>query len=1233
MDDDPFNVSNISVAGGFTLTNSTIEFTGCVEEYPVVHNYPYIECRDQNTGGYGDGLGTASTSGDWVFDHDVWFANFQDGLDLLHSGMRSLSVTNSQSIANDGQAYKIGSGDNIIFRNNVAVVNCARIMHLFGDEPASAIVPGVSPCRAAGDGILFSFTDQGSYTVQNNSFTGYNGTMFDLACESGWDYCQNAATVFQNNLVLGYSNTIDGSGQTPGLFYMENASMPANAAWAVRDHNFYYNIRYCAVPLQTGETCDATSPQLTAQPVSPVTSSLSLDNFNFMPTAGSPLNGVGLSLPAVATDINGLLRPSPPSIGAEEYSATGPLKTAEITLTTPSTSTSGQSVTLTATIATISGVVPTGTITFSAGGTVVGTGTVNSAGVATLATSSLTAGLYTVTGSYSGDSNYAAGGSDTALLTVSAAAQVTPQVTLGLSPSIISLAQSTTLTVAVSTQSGIVPTGTISFSVAGIAVGSATLNSSGIATFVTTPLAATIYSVTATYSGDSTYASGSSNAASLTVNAVAKKTPVVTLGLSPSIITQSQSVGLTVAVSTQGGIVPTGTISFSVGGVTVGSATLNSSGIASYSTTPSASGALAVVATYSGDSNYGAGNSNTASLTVNPGTKKTPVVTLGLSPSIITLTQPATLTVAVSTQGGVVPTGTISFSVAGVTVGSASLNGSGIATYSTTPNTTGSLAVTASYSGDSNYAAGGSNSTSLTVNPATKVIPTVTLGLSPSTITLAQSSSLTVAVSTQSGVVPTGTVSFIVAGVTVGSAALNGSGVATYVTTPSAAGSLSVVASYSGDSNYAAGGSNTASLTVNPGAKAVSTVTLGLSPSTINLSQSATATVAVSTQNGVVPTGTVSFSVAGVTVGSAALNGSGVATYVTTPSAAGSLAVTASYSGDPNYSAGGSNTASLTVNQTASSVSVAVAQPEFGFNVIPGSKRRIFATVTNGSTNQVVWTVKSGTATLSSTAGSWIDVIAPTTGSSCSMPLSNGAYSVTSATQFTVEATSVDDATQRADVTFNVCNPAVQVSVVPFYRTLYAKQSADVQSLVVGSVAQNVHWAITSSPNGGDGKLVDTTSRDTVFSATIPGQYQLTATSQADPTKSATAIMYVTGHTIPYASPVTPNQTEPVDCSVDPTLQGSVYDVGPSQAYTTLASVPFPTMAAGSTVRLHNEDMSRITSDRVSRVRADIAGRNSGATDPRVRRSGLGRQCADRRRSRMRRGAAIRAARSADSDC
>ncbi len=1175
MDDNPFNMNNISVAGGFTFTNSTIEFSGCVEEYPVVHNYPYIECRDQNTGGYGDGLGTASTSGDWVFDHDLWFANFQDGLDLLHSGMHSLSVTNSQSIANDGQAYKIGSGDDIVFRNNIAVVNCARILHTFGDEPASAIVNGVSPCRAAGDGVLFSFTDQGTYSVQDNSFTGYNATMFDLFCEGGWDYCQNAGTVFQNNVIVGYTSTIDGGGgNAPGIFYLESGSMPTYSAWAVRDHNFYYNIRYCPTPLQAGETCNTTSPQLTGQPVTPIVSATDLDNFNFMPTSSSPLIGAGIAVPAVVADITGLLRPNPPSIGAKEFTASPPLQSAQVTLTaSPSISSSGETVTLSAAVATIGGVVPSGTITFSTAGATLGTGTLNSAGIATLSTSSLTAGTYTVTGSYSGDSSYAAGGSGTTFLTISSAVKKTPVVTLGLASSTIMLAQSVTLTVAVSTQGGIVPTGTISFSVGGVTVGSTALNSSGIATYVATPSVTGPLAVTASYSGDSNYSGGSSNTTSLTVNQGAKKAPVVTLGLSPSTITLAQSSTVTVAVSTQGGIVPTGTISFSVAGVTVGSAALNGSGVASYVATPSTTGSLAVTASYSGDSNYSGGSSNTTSLTVNQGTKKAPVVTLGLSPSTITLAQSSTVTVAVSTQGGVVPTGTVSFAVAGVTVGSVPLNGSGVATYVAIPSRTGSLAVTASYSGDSNYSGGSSNSVSLTVNPATKTIPAVTLGLSSSTITLAQPVTLTVSVASQGGV-PTGTVSFAVAGVAVGSAPLNGSGVATYVATPSATGSLAVTASYSGDSNYAAASSHSASLTVTSAAKTTPVVTLGLSSSTITLAQPVTLTVSVATRSGVVPTGTISFSIAGVTVGSAALGGAGVASYVTTPSATGSLAVTASYSGDSNYALGNSNSASLNVNPTAATLSIAVGQPEFGFNVIPGSTRRIFATVSNGRTNQVLWTMKSGSATLSSSTGSWIDVTAPATGSSCSMPLANGAYSVTSATQFTVEATSVDDGTQKADVTFNVCNPAVQVSVVPFYRTVYARQSADIQSLVVGSVNQNVHWAITSAPRGSDGKLGDSTSRDTVFAATVPGRYQLTATSQADTSKTATAIVYVTGNVIPSQHPTTPNQTEPVDCSVDPSMTGTVYDVGPSQAFKTLASVPFPTLTAGSTVRLHNEDTS-----------------------------------------------------------
>lgn len=253
-------------------------------------------------------------------------------------------------------------------------------------------------------------------------------------------------------------------------------------------------------------------------------------------------------------------------------------------------------------------------------------------------------------------------------------------------------------------------------------------------------------------------------------------------------------------------------------------------------------------------------------------------------------------------------------------------------------------------------------------------------------------------------------------------------------------------------------------------------------------------------------------------------------------------------------------------------VSITVGEPYYHFNVIPNSTRRIFATVTNGASNQVTWRVKSGSATLGSTSGLWVDVTAGTKGSTCSYTPANaqGQYGVTSSTTFTIEATATDDVTKVSDVTFNVCNPSVSVSVVPFYRALYVNQPADVQSFILGAVDQTVHWAITSQPKGGDGKLSDSTLRDTVFNATVAGRYILTATSNADPSKSSTAIMYVTGNRM--AQKVRPNQTEPVDCTVDPAMLGTVYEVGPSQAFKTLASVPFPTMVPGSTVRVHNED-------------------------------------------------------------
>ena len=262
-----------------------------------------------------------------------------------------------------------------------------------------------------------------------------------------------------------------------------------------------------------------------------------------------------------------------------------------------------------------------------------------------------------------------------------------------------------------------------------------------------------------------------------------------------------------------------------------------------------------------------------------------------------------------------------------------------------------------------------------------------------------------------------------------------------------------------------------------------------------------------------------------------------------------------------------SSTASLALT-IPGPISIGITQPAFGFNVLPGSVRRIYATVTNGLTNAVNWS-ETGGASLSSSAGNWVDVTAPATGSSCSISGTEN-YTITSSRQFTLTAHSEDNPAKTTSITVNVCNPAVQVQVVPFYTTVYSNQPADIQAFVWGVVNRNVTWAITSEPNGGNGVLADTVNQDTVFSASVAGRYTLTATSVADPTKTNTATVYVTGHYMTYN--VTPSETMPVDCTVDPALTGTIYDVGPSQTFKTIASVPWTSLSAGSTVRIHNED-------------------------------------------------------------
>jgi hypothetical protein len=212
-----------------------------------------------------------------------------------------------------------------------------------------------------------------------------------------------------------------------------------------------------------------------------------------------------------------------------------------------------------------------------------------------------------------------------------------------------------------------------------------------------------------------------------------------------------------------------------------------------------------------------------------------------------------TATVTASVPNSIAPTGTVTFENGSTILGSPNLSG-GSASISTSSLPVGTDSLTAVYSGDSNYQPHTVYASITVSSAAGKATPSVVVTANPASANLNESVTLTSTVSGAGGV-PTGTVTFFSGTTQLGSATLNG-GVATYATSSLAAGTDSITASYSGDSNFLAGTSlpmpivvtapnfslTSNALTPNsiaPGATAVSTVTIsavgGLNPGSVQL--------------------------------------------------------------------------------------------------------------------------------------------------------------------------------------------------------------------------------------------------------------------------------------------------------------------------------------------------------------------------------------------------------------
>ena len=280
-----------------------------------------------------------------------------------------------------------------------------------------------------------------------------------------------------------------------------------------------------------------------------------------------------------------------------------------------------------------------------------------------------------------------------------------------------------------------------------------------------------------------------------------------------------------------------------------------------------------------------------------------------LNPSLVG--QTVTFTATVKGLDGGTPTGTVTFYKNGIVLGTVPLSG-GQASIGEVFGTTGTRSITAAYSGDANYTSSASPVLSQVVTDTT-----TSLVSSPNPSMAGQSVLFTATVTPQFGGTPTGTVTFTKNGtIVLGTAPLSG-GQANLKTSFAQAGTKSITATYSGDTNYTPSTSPVL-YQVN---QATTTTSLASSVNPSIVGQSVTFTATVTGGDGGTPTGTVTFKNGSVVLGTAPLS-SGQAGLSTAFAGVGTQSITAAYSGDANYTPSTSQVLNQVVNQASSTTSL-----------------------------------------------------------------------------------------------------------------------------------------------------------------------------------------------------------------------------------------------------------------------------------------------------------------------
>ena len=244
--------------GTIKFVDTEISWNGCIEK---LNGTDYVGCFGQQMGGYGDGLGTGPTAGNWVFERVKVTRNTSDGLDLLYlnrEGMGgSFSVKDSWLADNAGSQLKTHAKG--IVENNVIVGNC-------NFHQSYSTMEWGDLCRAGGNALSISGLGYRNeeVIVVNNTFAG-NGDCLSVTPTSGTvRYIDN---IFQGGPdwrvhFNGGTEAVCGHYCSPSKCPGINLQFNGNVFWKLKNDQCKGSGRICADPQLKNPNLDNFDPGL-----------------------------------------------------------------------------------------------------------------------------------------------------------------------------------------------------------------------------------------------------------------------------------------------------------------------------------------------------------------------------------------------------------------------------------------------------------------------------------------------------------------------------------------------------------------------------------------------------------------------------------------------------------------------------------------------------------------------------------------------------------------------------------------------------------------------------------------------------------------------------------------------------------------------------------------------------------------------------------------------------------